>query len=207
MVLDAPIRLSFDDPCETTSTATTTQPDTLLDTRQTHSVIQFRSTLSDRASASSILEQVHQVIHQQPTDHDSKYFALLFSTIFTFVVAFEVDLPPSSLDPSGQQTFLTPLVPQRTPTASSTLTQHPTPDTSHRSLEVLTNVISGFLTPSVAAVTDKRRHRLDRPYGESLTTVEALQKVQEKENKAQKRKKSAPSTKRPRETTKPPAKR
>jgi hypothetical protein len=62
------------------------------------------------------------------------------------------------------------------------------------SLEVITDVISGFLTSTAHTTVNKRKHRLDRPYGESLTNVEALKKIQEKENKTQKRKKAKEST-------------
>ena len=56
--------------------------------------------------------------------------------------------------------------------------------------EILTTVINDFLTPAGTTTTDKPKRRLDRPYGESLTTVEALHKIQKQENRIRKRKKS-----------------
>ncbi|CAF3468852.1 unnamed protein product [Rotaria sp. Silwood2] len=56
-------------------------------------------------------------------------------------------------------------------------------------LEAITNAINGFLTPSVPLSNEKRRFVLERPYGESLTSVEALRKVNEKEKFDFKRKK------------------
>ena len=55
--------------------------------------------------------------------------------------------------------------------------------------EILTTVISDFLTPAGTTMTDKAKRRLDRPYGESLTTIEALHKIQEQENRMRKCKK------------------
>ncbi|CAF1524853.1 unnamed protein product [Adineta steineri] len=78
-----------------------------------------------------------------------------------------------------------------------------TKNAQRNSLDILTTVIADFLTPTVTADTEKRKHRVDRPYGESLTTIEALSKVQEKENKSRKRKKPVVV----KETKKAPAKR
>ena len=57
-------------------------------------------------------------------------------------------------------------------------------------LKALTNVISGFLAPSVPCSTEKRKFVLERSYGESLTSVEALQKINQKGKATLKRKKS-----------------
>jgi hypothetical protein len=106
-------------------------------------------------------------------------------------VAIVDDLPPIDSNPTWQQTISSPVF-QRNPSAASS---NPAANSSRSSLDILTTVISNFLTPTVTATTDKRKHRLDRPYAESLTTVEALKKIQEKETRAQKRKKPVPTMK------------
>jgi hypothetical protein len=40
----------------------------------------------------------------------------------------------------------------------------------------------------IATVNNKRKRLVERPYGESLTSVEAFHKIQEKENKRKKTK-------------------
>lgn len=78
-----------------------------------------------------------------------------------------------------------------TQTVPQTETLTPFLNTKKDSLQILPTVISDFLTPTVTIANDKRKHSLDRPYGKSLTTVEAFHKIQEKENQAEKRKKQA----------------
>ena len=56
-------------------------------------------------------------------------------------------------------------------------------------LKILTNVISGFLALSVPYSTEKRKFVLEQPYGKSLTSVEALQKINQMEKTTLKRKK------------------
>ena len=99
------------------------------------------------------------------------------------------DMSPIDLDGTRQKTTPSSLIqPVR-----ATETLKPVEDTSNNnernSLEILTTVISDFLTPAGTTTTDKPKRRLDRPYGESLTTIEALHKIQEQENHMRKRKK------------------
>ena len=54
---------------------------------------------------------------------------------------------------------------------------------------MLTNVIGNFLTPSLPSPTEKRKLIVERPHGESLTSVDALCKINQKEKRSFKRKK------------------
>ena len=99
------------------------------------------------------------------------------------------DMSPIDLDGTRQQTTQLSLIqPVR-----STESLKPVEDTSNKSernsLEIFITVISDFLTPAGTTTTDKPKRRLDRPYSENLTTVEALHKIQEQENRVRKRKK------------------
>ena len=93
------------------------------------------------------------------------------------------DMSPNDLYGTRQQINPSSLIqPVR-----STESLKPVEDTSNNnernSLEILTTVINDFLTPAGTTTTDKPKRRLDRPYGESFTTVEALHKIQEQENR------------------------
>ena len=115
-------------------------------------------------------------------------------------------MSPIHSNPPYQQAIPSPAI-QRIPlTETLKPVQDAAKDTKPDSLEILTTAISDFLTPTVTATNDKRKHRLDRPYVESLTTVEALHKIQEKENQAQKRKKRT-TARETIQTKKAPAKR
>ena len=99
------------------------------------------------------------------------------------------DMSLIDLDGTRQQTTPSSLI----QLVRSTESLKPVEDTSNNnernSLDILTTVISDFLTPAGTTTTDKSKRRLDRPYGESLTTVEALHKIQEQENRMRKLKK------------------
>ena len=116
------------------------------------------------------------------------------------------DLPPINSNPTCEQTSPSSTKQPVRSTESLKPVDDDANNVKRNSLQVLTNVISDFLTPAAIATTDKRKLRLDRPYGESLTTTEALHKIQQKENQTLKRKKPA-ATKGTSETKKAPAKR
>ena len=58
---------------------------------------------------------------------------------------------------------------------------------SNRSpLEAITTVINNFMAPTIPAAP-KRKRAVKRPYGESLTSEDALARVEEEENTRKKR--------------------
>ncbi len=59
--------------------------------------------------------------------------------------------------------------------------------TSQSVLSAITSAINNHMSP-IATVNNKRKRLVERPYGESLTSVEAFHKIQEKENKRKKTK-------------------
>ncbi|CAF2132996.1 unnamed protein product [Rotaria magnacalcarata] len=63
--------------------------------------------------------------------------------------------------------------------------------TTQTVLNAITTAIGKHMSPMITS-TNKRKRMVERPYGESLTSVEAYLKVQEKENK---RKKGKPASK------------
>jgi hypothetical protein len=74
--------------------------------------------------------------------------------------------------------------------------------TNQSVLNAITTAVNNHMSP-MATVNNKRKRLVERPYGESLTSVEAFQKVQEKENKRKKQKtNSTNSTRKPTRTTK-----
>jgi hypothetical protein len=79
-------------------------------------------------------------------------------------------------------------VPLRSAAADSTGT--PTQTKSKTSLEILSDVIGTFLTPKIPTSPAKGRKRIERPHGESLTTIEALHRIQQKEAQTAKKKKT-----------------
>ncbi|CAF3921992.1 unnamed protein product [Rotaria sp. Silwood1] len=142
----------------------------------------------NRSFTSSILEEVNQILYSQPVDPcDNSLLSI-------------------DANAKSQQDISSPIIQPIEPPKTLSSIEDPSKNNSRNSLEVLTSVISSFLTPTVTANTDKKKHRLDRPYGESLTTVEALNKVQEKENQTRKRKKAV-APKQTCQTKKAPAKR
>ncbi|CAM4744139.1 unnamed protein product [Rotaria magnacalcarata] len=63
--------------------------------------------------------------------------------------------------------------------------------TTQTVLNAITTAIGKHMSPMITS-TNKRKRMVERPYGESLTSVKAYLKVQEKENK---RKKGKPASK------------
>ncbi|CAF3864331.1 unnamed protein product [Rotaria sp. Silwood1] len=142
----------------------------------------------NRSFTSSILEEVNQILYSQPVDPcDNSLLSI-------------------DANAKSQQDISSPIIQPIEPPKTLSSIEDPSKNNSRNSLEVLTSVIGSFLTPTVTANTDEKKHRLDRPYGESLTTVEALNKVQEKENQTRKRKKAV-APKQTCQTKKAPAKR
>lgn len=56
----------------------------------------------------------------------------------------------------------------------------------NNALHAMTNVINNFMS-NVDQTTTKRKRVIERPYGESLTSIDALLRVNEKESKKKKR--------------------
>jgi hypothetical protein len=63
-------------------------------------------------------------------------------------------------------------------------------------LEAVTSVINNLMV-STETLSNKRKRVIDRPYGESLTAIDAILKVNEKENQSKKRKAAKEKTKVP----------
>ncbi|CAF1473829.1 unnamed protein product [Rotaria magnacalcarata] len=83
-----------------------------------------------------------------------------------------------------------------------------TDNSRNSSFEVLTNVISSFLTPSFSSPSKKRKFIIERPHGESLTSMDAIYKINQKEKRKLKNKKStSTASKEATKTRKIPAKR
>ncbi|CAF2095220.1 unnamed protein product [Rotaria magnacalcarata] len=83
-----------------------------------------------------------------------------------------------------------------------------TDNSRNSSFEVLTNVISSFLTPSFSSPSKKRKFIIERPHGESLTSMDAIYKIDQKEKRRLKNKKStSAASKEATKTRKTPAKR
>ncbi len=61
-------------------------------------------------------------------------------------------------------------------------------------LNAITAAINNHMKPTVISTDQKRKRQVDRPYGESLTSVDAYIKLSNKEN-ARKRKSTKESTK------------
>ena len=99
------------------------------------------------------------------------------------------DMSPIDLDGTRQQTTPSSLIQPVRATESLKQVEDTSNNKERNSLEILTTVISDFSTPARTTMTDKAKRRLDRPYGESLTTIEVLHKIQEQENRMRKRKK------------------
>ncbi|CAM4845992.1 unnamed protein product, partial [Rotaria magnacalcarata] len=56
-----------------------------------------------------------------------------------------------------------------------------TDNSRNSSFEVLTNVISNFVTRSFSSLSKKRKFIIERPHGESLTSMDAIYKINQKE--------------------------
>jgi hypothetical protein len=58
--------------------------------------------------------------------------------------------------------------------------------TTRSALDAITLAINNHMAPKTTLDTQKRKRLVERPYGESLTSVEALVKIQQKENSRKK---------------------
>lgn len=96
---------------------------------------------------------------------------------------------------------------QSSVTTSDRLANLRTNNPRSNSLEAITNVINNFLAPSFTSPHEKRRFALERPHGESLTSIEALHKINQKEKRSLKRKKATAAAKKATKITKAPTKR
>ena len=81
----------------------------------------------------------------------------------------------------------------KTKSVSSIAEQSSTP--IRNPLEVVTSVINNLMTSSEPP-RSKRKRMIERPFGESLTSMDAILKINQKENQTRKRKENANSTKR-----------
>ncbi|CAF4569986.1 unnamed protein product [Rotaria sp. Silwood2] len=137
------------------------------------------------ASLSSILMPQSTEIQNCPST--STVFGQAMRTLYSFALddASYVNFGPPGLISNG----ITMLGSHEQSLNAVSMVNIDTAPAQPNPLEAITNAINGFLTPSVPLSNEKRRFVLERPYGESLTSVEALRKVNEKEKFDFKRKK------------------
>ncbi|CAF4559853.1 unnamed protein product [Rotaria magnacalcarata] len=65
-----------------------------------------------------------------------------------------------------------------------------TNNSRNSSFEVLTNVISNFLTPSFSLPSKKRKFIIERPHGKSLTSMDAIYKINQNEKRSRRKPKT-----------------
>lgn len=95
-----------------------------------------------------------------------------------------------SLDPSNSVTNSNPIQAVASDDSFTVAGDDPVP--VYTPLQAMTNVINNFMS-NVEQPVRKKKKMIDRPYGESLTSMDALLKVNEKENQKKRRTKAKAS--------------
>jgi hypothetical protein len=106
------------------------------------------------------------------------------------IVAKDMNVPPTSICRVPLPLTLSPTIPlfasQSPPIDHITPVLDPSDKMNNQSaLDAITIAINNFMAPTLPT-TQKSKRMIERPYGESLTSVQALVKIQEKENKRKK---------------------
>lgn len=112
--------------------------------------------------------------------HKTKVFSSQFACARLFICFHSVDSNNLFNDDREKQSFVATSI-------QSSSTSIANSETSCRSaLDAITNAINNHMKPTIIA-TNKRRKQIDRPFGESITSVDAYIKIQNKENTRKKK--------------------
>lgn len=95
--------------------------------------------------------------------------------IFLFIGFLFIDNNNSSCDEHEKEN----LVPQNANSSTTTITN--SEESNRAVLNAITVAIDNHMRPSITP-TNKRKKQIDRPYGESITSVDAYMKIKAKEN-------------------------